>query len=106
MYVLIDDEFDDEVDAEICEVIESSVVTMKGDTQWIATMGQRMVDMEETKQWFVQIDGVNGKGEGRSMLKIIALLWKWWRGLRDDGLVERIMDGVLWVWLVGLGTVG
>lgn len=49
MYVLIEDDFDDE-DSEICEVIESTVVTMKGETHWHVSEGRRTVDMEETKQ--------------------------------------------------------
>ncbi|TID27981.1 hypothetical protein E6O75_ATG00748 [Venturia nashicola] len=51
MYALIEDEFDDEVDAEICEVIVESA--LKGNTYWPATADTRMIemiDMEETKQ--------------------------------------------------------
>lgn len=68
MYVLIEDDLDDEY-SEICEVIESVVVTMRGNTHWHVSEGRRTVDMEETKQWFVQIDGVNKEGKQKSMLK-------------------------------------
>ncbi|KAE9975295.1 hypothetical protein EG328_003264 [Venturia inaequalis] len=69
MFVIIDDEYDDDVDAEICEVVEASIVTMAGDTVWAEGMGTGVVDMEGTKLWFVQIEGVNKEGGARGMVK-------------------------------------